>query len=119
MQTCLTAGIAVPKHDPAPQAAVIGAQTRHIGVVATKSTLGYSPFLLARLSATIDHIARGRFGWHIVTSGEDAAAPNFGLPTLPGHDLRSDFSEEFMRAVRTPTAPCGPAAGGIDRTTGT
>jgi alkanesulfonate monooxygenase SsuD/methylene tetrahydromethanopterin reductase-like flavin-dependent oxidoreductase (luciferase family) len=70
----LKGGIQVPKHDPAPLVAVLASHTRHLGVVATLSTLGYPPFLLARLCTTIDHIARGRFGWNIVTSGEDAAA---------------------------------------------
>ena len=87
------------KHDPAPLAAVMGSQTKHLGIVATLSTLGYSPFLLARLCTTIDHIARGRFGWNIVTSGEDAAAQNFGLPKLPPHDLRYEMAEEFMDVV--------------------
>ncbi|HEX9465404.1 MAG TPA: NtaA/DmoA family FMN-dependent monooxygenase [Alphaproteobacteria bacterium] len=119
MQTCLKAGIQVPKHDPAPLAAVIGAQTRHIGVVATMSTLGYSPFLLARLSATIDHIARGRFGWNIVTSGEDAAAQNFGLPKLPEHDLRYEIADEFMEAVNKLFASWDPDAVVMDRKTGT
>src|SRR4051812_24447341 len=62
--------IQVPKHDPVPLAAVIGSQTSHLGIVATMSTLGYTPFLLARLCATVDHIAGGRYGWNIVTSGE-------------------------------------------------
>ena len=74
----LKGGIQVPKHDPAPLVAVLASHTRHLGVVATLSTLGYPPYLLARLCSTIDHIARGRFGWNIVTSGEDAAAQNFG-----------------------------------------
>jgi hypothetical protein len=37
-------GMQVPKHDPAPLAAVMGAQTSHLGIVATLSTLGYHPF---------------------------------------------------------------------------
>jgi alkanesulfonate monooxygenase SsuD/methylene tetrahydromethanopterin reductase-like flavin-dependent oxidoreductase (luciferase family) len=52
-----------PKHDPSPLAAIIAAATRHLGVVATFSTLAYPPFMLARLCATLDHIAGGRFGW--------------------------------------------------------
>ena len=42
-------GLFVPKHDPLPLAAVIGSQTKHLGIVATMSTMGYPPFLLARL----------------------------------------------------------------------
>ncbi len=72
----------VPKHDPMPLAAMIAASTSRMGVVATMSTLAYPPFMLARLSATLDHISGGRFGWNIVTSGEDAAAQNFGLRSI-------------------------------------
>lgn len=88
-----------PRHDPIPLAAVIGAQTRHLGIVATMSTLSYPPFLLTRLACTVDHIATGRFGWNIVTSGEDAAAQNFGLDRLPEHDLRYEMAEEYMDLV--------------------
>jgi FMN-dependent oxidoreductase (nitrilotriacetate monooxygenase family) len=98
-KTYLKSGIQVPKHDPAPLAAVMACQTRHLGLVATLSTLGYPPFLLARLCSTIDHIARGRFGWNIVTSGENAAAQNFGLNELPEHDLRYDMADEYMQLV--------------------
>jgi FMN-dependent oxidoreductase (nitrilotriacetate monooxygenase family) len=99
MDRYLEAGIAVPKHDPAPLAAVIGSQTRHLGVVATLSTLGYPPFLLARLCATLDHICGGRFGWNIVTSGEDAAAQNFGMDAITEHDLRYEMADEYVDVV--------------------
>jgi len=89
----------VPKHDPMPLAAMIAAATSRMGVVATMSTMAYPPFMLARLSATLDHIAGGRFGWNIVTSGEDAAAQNFGLDKLPPHDMRYEIADEFMDVV--------------------
>jgi long-chain alkane monooxygenase len=91
--------IAVPKHDPAPLAALIGAQTKHMGVVATMSTLAYPPFMLARLSSTLDHICKGRFGWNIVTSGENHAARNFGLDELPPRQERYDRADEYVKLV--------------------
>lgn len=115
----LKGAIQVPKHDPAPLAAVMAAQTKNLGVVATMSTLGYPPFLLARLSATIDHIARGRFGWNIVTSGEDAAAQNFGLERLPEHDLRYEMADEYMDVVNGLFDSWDPDAVVMDRATGT
>ena len=115
----LKGAIQVPKHDPAPLAAVIGSQTRNLGVVATMSTLGYSPFLLARLCTTIDHLARGRFGWNIVTSGEDTAAQNFGLHELPEHDLRYEMADEFMEVVNKLFASWAPDAVVLDRETQT
>ncbi len=89
----------VPKHDPAPLAAVMGYETSRLGIVITMSTLGYPPFLLARLSATLDHICKGRFGWNIVTSAENAAAQNFGLNKIPEHDLRYEMADEYMALV--------------------
>ena len=88
-----------PRHDPMPLAAVIGAQTRQVGIVATLSTLGYPPFLLARLACTTDHITGGRFGWNIVTSAENSAAQNFGLNQLPEHDLRYEMADEYLDLV--------------------
>jgi len=89
----------VPKHDPSPLAAVLGSHTRHLGIVATMSTLGYPPFLLARLCSTLDHICGGRFGWNIVTSGEDLAAENFGLDKLPPRELRYEMADEYVTLV--------------------
>jgi FMN-dependent oxidoreductase (nitrilotriacetate monooxygenase family) len=88
-----------PKHDPMPLATLMGAGTSRIGVVATMSTLGYPPFLLARLCSTVDHICGGRFGWNIVTSAEDSAAQNFGLDKLPPREKRYAMAHEYMDLV--------------------
>ena len=88
-----------PKHDPVPLAVLIAAATKRLGVVATMSSSFYPPFLLARLSATVDHIARGRFGWNIVTSGEDRSAQNFGLDKLYEHDERYEMAAEYVDLV--------------------
>jgi long-chain alkane monooxygenase len=89
----------VPKHDPVPLAAMVAAATSHLGVVATMSTLAWPPFMLARVSSTIDHIANGRFGWNIVTSGEDLAAQNFGMDELPPRDARYAMADEYMDVI--------------------
>lgn len=107
--------IHVPKHDPVPLAAVIGSHTRHIGIVPTMSTLGYTPFLLARLAATIDHITEGRFGWNIVTSAEKHAAQNFGLDRMVEHDARYDMADEFMDVVNALFDSWDPDAVVMDR----
>jgi long-chain alkane monooxygenase len=95
----LSQPLQVPKHDPVPLAAMIAAATSKLGIVATMSTLAWPPFMLARVSTTIDHIAGGRFGWNIVTSGEDAAAQNFGLDELPPRELRYAMADEYMELV--------------------
>src|SRR5580700_844682 len=98
-QTTLKYAQQVPKHDPVPLAAMVAAATSRIGVVATMSTLAWPPFMLARASSTIDHIAGGRFGWNIVTSGEDLAAQNFGMDVLPPRDTRYAMADEYMDLV--------------------
>jgi FMN-dependent oxidoreductase (nitrilotriacetate monooxygenase family) len=90
----------VPKHDPAPLAVAMGMATSRLGVVATMSTLAYPPFLLARLSSTIDSLIGGRFGWNIVTSAEDLAAQNFGMDKLPARELRYEMADEYLDIVK-------------------
>jgi long-chain alkane monooxygenase len=98
-ETTLKYAQQVPKHDPVPLATMVAAMTSHIGVVPTMSTLAWPPFMLARVSATIDHIAGGRFGWNIVTSGEDLAAQNFGIDGLPPREVRYAIADEYMDLV--------------------
>lgn len=104
-----------PQHDPAPLAALLGANTTRMGVVATLSTMGYPPFLLARLCTTLDHICRGRFGWNIVTSGEDYAAQNFGLDELPPRQARYDMADEYVEVCLKLWGSWAPDAVVLDR----
>ena len=108
-----------PKHDPAPLAALIGANTTHMGVVATMSTLAYPPFMLARLCSTLDSICKGRFGWNIVTSGEDLAAQNFGLDKLPPRQARYDMADEYVDLCLKLWGSWDQDAVVVDRETGT
>ncbi|WP_211109976.1 NtaA/DmoA family FMN-dependent monooxygenase [Acuticoccus mangrovi] len=89
-----------PKGDPAPLAALLGNHTSKMGVVATFSTMAYPPYMLARLCATLDNICGGRFGWNIVTSGENLAAQNFGMDELPPRQDRYDMADEYVELCR-------------------
>ena len=108
-----------PKHDPVPLATLIAGATSRLGVVATMSTLGYPPYLLARLCSTVDSIAGGRFGWNVVTSAEDYAAQNFGLDKLPPRELRYEMAEEYMQLCYALFGSWQPDALLLDRDTGT
>ena len=88
-----------PKHDPVPLAVLIAAGTSRLGVIPTMSTSFYPPYLLARLCSTVDHIARGRFGWNVVTSAEDRSAQNFGMDKLYEHDERYARAAEYLDLV--------------------
>lgn len=119
MEAYLKHAMMAPKHDPSPLAAIMSMATSKLGVVATMSTSFYPPFMLARLSATLDHIAKGRFGWNIVTSGEDGSAKNFGMDKLTEHDLRYDIADEYMDVVLKLWDSWEPGAVVRDRATGT
>jgi len=99
MEGALKHSAFAPKQDPIPLAVQIAVNTTNLGVVATMSTSFYPPYLLARLSSTVDSIAHGRFGWNIVSSAEDRAAQNFGLDGLPEHDERYNVAEEYFDIV--------------------
>jgi FMN-dependent oxidoreductase (nitrilotriacetate monooxygenase family) len=109
----------VPKHDPVPLATLMGSATSRLGVVATMSTLGYPPFLLARLASTVDSVCGGRFGWNIVTSAENSAAQNFGLDSLPPRELRYAMAHEYLDLVTQLWDSWAPDAVIRDRTTAT
>ena len=114
----LRGGVMVPKHDPVPLAVAMGMATSRLGVVATMSTLAYPPFLMARLSSTIDSLTKGRFGWNIVTSAEDLAAQNFGLDKLPARELRYAMAEEYMEVMGKLFDSWEPGAVVLDREAG-
>ena len=107
-----------PKHDPLPLAAMIGSATTRLGVVATMSTMAYPPFMLARLATTLDHICGGRFGWNIVTTGEDTAAQNFGMERLPEREDRYAMADEYVELVTQLFASWDPDAVVMDRERG-
>jgi len=117
-ETSLKHAVFAPKHDPMPLVPLIAQATSRLGVVGTMSTSFYPPFLLARLSSTLDHICRGRFGWNIVTSGEDRAAQNFGMEKLTEHDLRYDIADEYVDLVCQLWDSWEPDAVMMDRDTG-
>jgi long-chain alkane monooxygenase len=115
---CLRGGVIAPKHDPVPLAVAVGTATKHLGIVATMSTLGYPPFLLARAASTVDSLTKGRFGWNIVTSAEELAAQNFGMDTLPPRELRYEMAHEYMDVVNGLFDGWAPDAVVLDRENG-
>lgn len=108
----------VPKADPAPLAVAMGMATQHLGVVATMSTMAYPPFMLARLSSTIDSLTKGRFGWNVVTSAEDLMAKNFGMEKLPPREDRYAMADEYMDVVGKLFESWEPDAVVLDRQNG-
>jgi FMN-dependent oxidoreductase (nitrilotriacetate monooxygenase family) len=88
-----------PKLDPSVLAPYLIQATSKIGVITTLSTTEYNPFLLARLTNTLDHVSDGRAGWNIVTGSNDGGAQNFGLDRQFPHDERYEMADEFVDLV--------------------
>lgn len=93
-------GQRAPKHDPVVLATLIAAATDNLGVIATIATQEISPFRLARLFSTLDHVSGGRIGWNIVTGSNDRSAQNFGFDAQPEHDERYERADDFLAAAK-------------------
>lgn len=118
-EATLKHALQVPKLDATVLAAAVAKATRNLGVIATASILSYPPFTLARLIASLDHLSDGRFGWNIVTSGEEQAAHNVGLDALPPRQARYDMADEYVDVVTKLLDSWDEGAVVMDRETGT
>lgn len=97
--TYLRLAVDSPKLDPAVLAPFMMAATRHLGIVTTLATFEYHPFLLARLTNTLDHVSDGRAGWNLVTGSNDGGAQNYGLKGQYQHDERYEMADDYCEAV--------------------
>lgn len=118
-EAALKHALQVPKLDATVLAAAVAKATTRLGVIATASILSYPPFTLARMMASLDHLSDGRFGWNIVTSGEEQAAHNVGLDALPPRQMRYDMADEYVDVVTKLLASWDADAVVQDRETGT
>ncbi|MCU1690277.1 MAG: hypothetical protein JWN20_2205 [Jatrophihabitantaceae bacterium] len=111
-------GQRAPKHDPTALAAIMTQVTRRMGIVATVATSETTPFHLARLMSTLDHLSHGRIGWNVVTGSNDRAAQNFGQEQQEPHDKRYDMADEFVETVRALWSSWDEGAVVMDRESG-
>lgn len=98
MEVALRYALEAPKNDPMPLVPLLAKVTRHLGIVATISTIQYHPFLAARLGTTLDHLSEGRAGLNVVTSVSHRVAQNFGMEKMLDHALRYEMANEWMDA---------------------
>lgn len=92
--------IALVSHlDPIALLSALAPLTRHIGLVGSATTTYNEPFHLARKFASLDHLSRGRAGWNIVTSANQAEAGNFGLDQHVAHDKRYERAHEATEVI--------------------
>ena len=73
----------VPIGDSAMLMPALARETSDIGFLYTSSVISKHPFMFARQVSTLDNLSGGRVGWNIVTSANERAFRNFGLPEQP------------------------------------
>ncbi|ODT66039.1 MAG: hypothetical protein ABS75_29100 [Pelagibacterium sp. SCN 63-23] len=88
----------VSAFEPVTLLSAIATQTEHIGLIYTASIADNEPSVLARQSASLDHISHGRAGWNIVTT-PGPGATNLGIPADEDHDERYVRAREFYDVV--------------------
>lgn len=95
----VTEGLQIPSNDPAVLLGALAAVTKDIGLAYTSNVMQNHPFNFARQVSTLDHLSGGRVAWNIVTSTQENAARNFGLPALVEHDARYDWADEYLEVA--------------------
>src|ERR1044072_3272308 len=86
--------------EPLTLLSAMATHTSRIGLVSTASTSYQQPYQVARMFASLDHISKGRAGWNVVTSVNEAEGRNFGRTEHFGHDERYARAEEFVDVVK-------------------
>lgn len=71
-------------------------QTTDLGFLYTSSVIQQHPFVFARAASTLDGLSNGRIGWNIVTSANEQAFRNLGLPGSPSHEERYAWAAEYV-----------------------
>ncbi|MFD6274745.1 NtaA/DmoA family FMN-dependent monooxygenase [Streptomyces sp. NPDC060209] len=81
--------------EPFTLASQLALHSSKIGLVVTAHPTFYEPYILARLTASLDHLSGGRLAWNVVLGASDLAAKNFSLPDLGGA-ARYERADEFI-----------------------
>ena len=85
--------------EPLTTLAAMARNTSHIGLICTVSTTFHSPFHVARMLASLDHISHGRIGLNVVTSMFDVEAQNHSMDKMPPSAQRYARAAEFIDVV--------------------
>ncbi|MCV7368183.1 LLM class flavin-dependent oxidoreductase [Mycolicibacterium duvalii] len=74
----------------------MASSTENIGFLYTSSVIQQHPFVFARQVSTLDRLTNGRVGWNIVTSANERAFANLGVPGGMSHEDRYAWAEEYV-----------------------
>lgn len=86
----------VPIGDCAMLIPALASVTSDLGFLYTSSVIAKHPFMFAREVSTLDGLSGGRVGWNIVTSANERAFRNFGLPSDLSHEDRYRWADEYV-----------------------
>jgi alkanesulfonate monooxygenase SsuD/methylene tetrahydromethanopterin reductase-like flavin-dependent oxidoreductase (luciferase family) len=95
-----TFGAARARPDAAVVAARVAPLTRRIGLVPVVTTTHTEPFHVASVTATLDHISRGRAGWQPRISARPAEADLVGARPAPSVDAAFADAADAVEVVR-------------------
>ncbi|MBJ6360657.1 LLM class flavin-dependent oxidoreductase [Paenibacillus sp. GCM10012307] len=89
------------RFEPLTIMSALASITSRIGLVATLSTSYSDPYTVARQFASLDKISKGRAGWNVVTSAQEAAVLNYGKAGQKGleHAERYQVAEEYLQVT--------------------
>jgi alkanesulfonate monooxygenase SsuD/methylene tetrahydromethanopterin reductase-like flavin-dependent oxidoreductase (luciferase family) len=89
------------RFDPLPLLGLLIGATRQIGLCGYWPADVAEPYHVARVFATLDHLANGRTGWVAGLDGDAELAGRFQLPSLPRHENDAAAREiELIDVVR-------------------
>ncbi len=81
--------------------AALAAVTKRIKLFASSAVLTLPPAIAARMAATIDNVAPGRFGINIVSGWQQAEYTQMGLwPGKEHFDRRYQYCAEYVQVIR-------------------
>jgi len=89
----------VPIGDATMVIPAMAQQTENLGFLYTSSVISHHPFVFARAASTLDSLSNGRVGWNIVTSANERAFRNLGLPGNLSHDERYAWAQEYVEVT--------------------
>jgi FMNH2-dependent dimethyl sulfone monooxygenase len=80
--------------------------TKHLTVFGTVHAPLFHPLIAAKEFVTADHVGEGRFGLNLVVGWNEGEFEMFGV-TQREHDVRYDFAQEWLDAVKRAWAEPG------------
>lgn len=86
--------------EPFTMIAYAAAVSEKIGLIVTANTTYSEPYTIARMTASLDHLSRGRLAWNVVTGADVRAALNFSREKHWDNAKRYDYADEFVQVVK-------------------